>query len=173
MRDGECVLLIDELSITLGHAEWWFYLVGLVLFVFHYLSIDVNRISLHGFYRDRLSRTFLIRPRQGGIGPADDLRLSDLGGSAAPYHLLNTAVNLQGSDDPQLRDRKTGTFVLAKRYCGGHYSGYCPTKRMEEIDPALNLGTAMAISGAAAAPSMGTVKAAPLAFVLTMHAVVF
>ena len=177
---GPPVLLIDELTIvprplpgggwTWGHAEWWFYLSGLLLFAFSYFFVHLNGISIHGFYRDRLSRTFLIARGDTGIQSADEVKLSELGGegSVAPYHLVNTALNLQGSDDPQLRERKTAPFVLAKNHCGGHYGGYCPTEWMEVRDPELNLGTAMAISGAAAAPNMGAVPMRSLAFVMTM-----
>lgn len=186
VSEPELGLLIDELAIvprqltivpgrleegwTWGHAEWWFYLSGLLLFTFNYFFVNLNGISIHGFYRDRLSRTFLIFRGDTALESADEIKLSDLGGegSVAPYHLVNTALNLQGSDDPQLRERKTAPFVLAKKYCGGHHGGYCPTDRMEQLDPDLNLGTAMAISGAAAAPNMGAVTVRSLAFVMTM-----
>ena len=170
LEAGDCQLLIDELLLTRGHAEWWFYLSGLLLFLYNCLFVNLNAISMHGFYRDRLSRTFLIARGEVGLESADRVKLSELGGegSPAPYHLVNTALNLQGSDDPQLRDRKTASYVLAKRYCGGHYSGHCPTDRMEELDRGLDLGTAMAISGAAAAPNMGAITMRSLAFVLTM-----
>ena len=166
----ECAVVIDELSLLGGHTEWWFYLGGLLLFLFNYTFVSVNRISLHGFYRDRLSRTFLIVPDTTGVRPADSITLSELGDedSSAPYHLVNTALNLQGSADPQLRDRKTVPFLLAKRHCGSDHTGYCQTALMEREDPHFNLGTAMAISAAAAAPNMGTIKAGPLSFIMAL-----
>jgi len=174
----ECSVVIDELSLVMGghaevvggHAEWWFYLVGLLLFFLNSAFVSINRISIHGFYRDRLSRTFLIEPDAGDVRPQDTIKLSNLGGedSAAPYHLINTSLNLQGSDDPQLRDRKTVPFLLAKLHCGSDYTGYCPTTEMEREDPRFDLGAAMAISAAAASPNMGAVKVGPLSFVMAM-----
>ena len=40
--------------------------------------------------------------------------------------------------------------------------------RMEAIDPAFNLGTAMAISAAAASPNMGAITVRPLTFLLAL-----
>jgi hypothetical protein len=104
------------------------------------------------------------------VRSVDTLRLSELGGenSAAPYHLVNTALNLQGKRDPQLRQRKTIPFVLAKRFSGSDYTGYCETRRLEEIDTHLDLGTAMAISAAATGPTMGakTIRSRSFLFAL-------
>jgi hypothetical protein len=167
-------IFIEELSLLKGQAEWWLYLGGLLLWLYNFFFVNINRISLHPFYRDRLSRTFLISPQPSTetspLKTADDLRLSQLGGahSAAPYHLINTALNLQGSTDPQLRERKTVPFVLAQRFCGSDYTGYCPTEHIETLDPHFNLGTAMAISAAAASPNMGTVAVRPLTFIMAL-----
>ena len=168
----EGMVMVSKLSILQFKAEWWFYLGGLLLWLFNYLFLNVNRISLHPFYRDRLSRTFLIAPNPGGgsVVSTDSVRLSELGGaeSSAPYHLINTALNLQGCSDPQLRQRKTVPFLFSKRYCGSDYTGYCDSKSMEFLDSDMNLGTAMAISAAAAGPAMGTKTKRSLASIMTM-----
>lgn len=165
-------IVIEELKLLKGHAEWWFYLGGLLLWLYNSFFMNLNAISMHPFYRDRLSRTFLVAPQDEAktLAPADDLLLSRLGGpqSAAPYHLINTALNLQGSDNPQLRERKTVAFILAQRFCGSDLTGYCQTTQLEAVDPCFNLGTAMAISAAAASPNMGTVTARPLTFLLAL-----
>lgn len=169
-RRREHALLIPEFSILILRAEWIVYLGGLAIWIFNYLFGNVNRMSLHPFYRDRLSRTFLIAPNASGVESADELRLSDLceEGSTAPYHLINTALNLQGSRDPQLRQRKTVPFLLSKRFCGSDYTGYCETKRMEQLDDNLDLGTSMAVSAAAGGPMMGVKTVRSLAFILTL-----
>ncbi len=172
--DGHAHIVIEELKLLKGHAEWWLYLSGLLLWLYNSFFMNLNSISMHPFYRDRLSRTFLIAPDAdppaAKLAPADDLLLSKLGGarSAAPYHLINTALNLQGSDNLQLRERKTVPFILAQRFCGSDLTGYCQTARLEAADPRFNLGTAMAISAAAASPNMGTVTARPLTFLLAI-----
>ena len=163
--------LIPELSMLLRlRTTWNVYLAATLLWIFNYFFLNVNRTSLHPFYRDRLSRTFLIHRGDQGMEYVDKLRLSELGGegSTAPYHLVNTALNLQGSHDPQLRQRKTVPFLLAKRFCGSSYTGYCETKRMEELDRNLDLGTAMAISAAAGGPTMGVKTVHSLAFILAL-----
>jgi hypothetical protein len=164
------IIVIPELSLIRGHAEWWLYLSGLVLWLYNHLFVTVNRISMHPFYRDRLSRTFLIRPDGHQVSAADDVKLSELCGvdSRAPYHLVNTALNLQGSDDPKLRERGTVPMVLASRYSGSDYTGYCPTTDIEARDPQFNLGSAMAISAAAAAPNMGALRTGALTFVMAL-----
>jgi len=165
---------IEELKLFKGHAEWWFYLAGLLLWIYNYFFIDLNRISMHPFYRDRLSRTFLVAakgvPGAETLVAADDLPLSKLGGarSAAPYHLINTALNLQGSNNPQLRERRTVPFVMAQCFCGSDITGYCQTSQLEALDSCFNLGTAMAISAAAASPNMGAVTVRPLTSLLAL-----
>ena len=161
---------IPELSIMRFRTEWDIYLAACVLWLFNYLFVNVNRTSLHPFYRDRLSRTFLIRGGDDGLESADSLRLSQLGGehSTAPYHLINTALNLQGSRDPQLRQRKTVPFLLSKRYSGSAYTSYCQTQQMEQVDNNLDLGSAMAISAAAAGPMMGAKTVRSITFFLAM-----
>ncbi len=78
---------IPELSLLRFQTEWFVYLAGLLLWVFNFLFVNVNRTSLHPFYRDRLSRTFLISGGDNGIESADSLRLSELGmaENGAPY----------------------------------------------------------------------------------------
>ena len=81
------------------------FLSGFVfLLLFNYFFLDVNITSPHGFYRDRLSKAFLFadRPDAGGLIPNDEQKLSTLNaaGTAAPYHLINVALNLQGGQGP-------------------------------------------------------------------------
>ena len=163
-------LFIPELAITHLNAEWLVYIGALAVWLFNYLIVNVNRMSLHPFYRDRLSRTFLIHPSGTKLESADALRLSELRSehSAAPYHLVNTALNLQGTRDPQLRQRKTVPFLLSKQFCGSDYTGYCETLLMEDVDRNLNLGTAMAVSAGAAGPTMGVKTIKSLTFVMTL-----
>jgi hypothetical protein len=163
-------LFIPELSMTRLNSDWIVYLGALLLWLFNYLIVNVNRMSLHPFYRDRLSRTFLIRRSGLNVESADALCLSELRGkqSAAPYHLVNTALNLQGTRDPQLRQRKTVPFLLSKLFCGSDYTGFCDTEQLEDIDRNLNLGTAMAVSAGAAGPTMGVKTVKSFTFIMTL-----
>ena len=74
---------------------------------------------------------------------------------AAPYHLVNTVVNLPASANPDLRGRNGDFFIMSPFFCGSPICGYVATSQVEGIDPHLDLGTAMAISGAAASTNMG------------------
>lgn len=137
------------------------------------LFLDANATSIHQYYRDRLSAAYLFQVDPAGAGSvrsADRMRMTELNaaGTVAPYHLLNTTINLQGSHDVSLRGRAGDFFVISKHHVGSVSTGYCATSAMEAADPRLDLGTALAISGAAAAPNMGTATIRPLALLMTL-----
>jgi len=164
-------ILGSNLSLLDGSKDWT--LLALLLFAlgFNRFFLNINITSPHGFYRDRLSRVFLISEDQSGqIHHEDTLKLSELNqvGSCAPYHLINVALNLQGSDDPNLRGRRSDFFFFSKHYVGSDRTGYVPTPAIEAIDSHMNLGTAMAISAAAAAPNMGSEGNRSLVFLMAL-----
>lgn len=137
---------------------------------------NVNRTSMHGFYRDRLSRLFFFlvdgagavikwRSRPGSSpsptpSPSpDSLRLSNLpvNGGTAPYHLVNTALNIQkATDENRLRGRQADFFFFSPLWSGSRSTGYCKTADLEAADPTLSFASCVAISGAAASSYMGT-----------------
>jgi len=123
--------------------------------------LDQNANSLHRLYRDRLSKAFLFKPdtRKGAAGEPEDqdhLKLSELSTVAAPYHLVNAAINLQGSRYANRRGRNADYFLFSPLFVGSSATGYAATERMEAAVHELNLATAIAISGAAASANMGT-----------------
>ncbi len=145
----------------------------LVFFLMNALFINVNRNSAHGFYRDRLSAAYVIKPDPSGpdrIVANDVQKLSTLNGdgSIAPYHLINCTMNLSGSADPDMRNRFCDFFVFSKRFCGSVRTNYWKTTELERRDPHVSLATALAISAAAAAPNAGTATIAPARFILTL-----
>lgn len=159
-------------------SEKIFFVAALGIFVLTWILADINRTSFHNFYRDQLSKAYLfpIKGKKSTTQPNDEQKLydeqklSDLNGAGAksPYHLINAALNLPGSKDVNLRDRNADFFIFSKHFCGGMKTGYCNTADMEKADSHLNLGTAMAISGAAAAPNMGTTTIKPLVFIMAL-----
>ncbi len=159
-----------QLFLFTNPRDLWFAGTFLFLLAFNRLFLDINITSPHGFYRDRLSRAFLFKVRGDDTEQIDTLKLSGLNadGTAAPYHLINTALNLQGSNDPGLRGRMSDFFVFAKHHTGSEHTGYVPTIDMEKYDRHLDLATAAAISGAAAAPNMGTTTSRSLIFIMTL-----
>jgi hypothetical protein len=126
--------------------------------------LNVNSNSLHQLYRDRLGGAFLFR-RDGADGPleeADRFLLSQFVPEASPYHLINVALNVPGSRFANRRGRNADFFLFSKRFVGSELTGYVDTRLAETAMDGLNAGTAMAISGAAAAPNMGMASVRPL-----------
>jgi len=129
--------------------------------------IDPNLISLHGFYRARLVRAYMgasnLRraEQQADITDAvkgDDVRLADARTyqSGGPYHLINTTLNLSASTDLATSRRVSTNFILSPLYCGSDRTGFRRTDQY--MGGQLSVGTAVAISGAAASPEAGTLR---------------
>ena len=143
-----------------------FAIAAAALFLF-WPILSVNSNSLHQLYRDRLGQAFLIKRKTNGtikdeIDYADDFKLSKIDAQRAPYHLINTALNVPGSKFANRRGRNADFFVFSQRYIGSEATGYVETRAAEVTVDGLNIGTAMAISGAAAAPNMGMASIRPL-----------
>ena len=178
IQDGEASYQISRVGehLSLSWRDMWsasddlpIFGLGIAIFLLNGLFVNVNITSIHGFYRDRLSQAYLIKVEDGRVVSNDRQKLSELNrpGSPAPYHLINVALNLQGVSDLDLRGRKTDFFIFSKHWSGGPRTGYCRTHELEAADRHLDLGTAMAISGAAAAPNMGRTTVRELVMILT------
>ncbi len=172
----------------------WVWAVTILLLLWGYLLVDINDFSPHTYYRNRLCECYLVvrKPsrrgvvrqfarwilhgrkkdetyQQASIGTVRHLKLSEMNANhAAPYHLVNTAVNLPASREPNLRGRDCDFFVFSRDYCGGPVCGYIQTRTLEKLDPKVDLGTAMAVSGAAASSNMGVHTIRHLRFLLTL-----
>lgn len=147
--------------------RWLPWILTAILWIYGWFGVNINFASLHLYYRNRLARTYLRRMHQPQA--VDPQPLSTLNPfHKAPLHLINAAVNLPASRNPELRGRDTDFFIFAQHYCGGPSVGYWPTKEWEARDKHLDLGTAMAISGAAAAPRMGTLTSTRYTTLLAM-----
>jgi hypothetical protein len=112
-----------------------------------------------------------------------------------PYPIVNATVNLVAGEDLAWQERKATSFIFTPKYCGydvdravmqakgsdGNWpDAYAPTHSYvyERTCPETSssrrdcggptLGTAMAISGAAANPNMGKVTSAASAFLMTV-----
>ena len=160
-------------SIIDGWADVIYMALGLLVFLLNWFLLDVNISASHGFFRDRLSRAYLIRENRDeeeAILFTDEQKLSELNaeGTKAPYHLINVSLNLHGSKDPNVRGRNADVLTFSKHHTGSVRSEYCQTTTLEELNGHLNLGTALAISGAAAAPNMGLFTIKPLVFIMTL-----
>lgn len=152
--------------------------------------IDVNLFSIYHFYRQRLVRCYLGASRCKlrsphpftGFDPRDDLKLSDLCRETEgtlqcqrPYPLFNTAMNLVAGKQLAWQQRRAAAFVFTPMMSG--YSFTLPDEKgmlLSHYRPTsiymkgVWMGSAMAISGAAACPNMGYHSSPALTFLLTV-----
>jgi hypothetical protein len=130
---------------------------SLALTLLVWLCIDVNDVSLHRFYRDRLNDMFLrvgsptADSAWGKHGPEELLALKDVRSVevGAPLHLIGAAQRLYGTSATTNR-RDIYHFLFSQSYCGSDHSGMLRTDRypLKEV----TLADAVAISGAAVSP---------------------
>jgi hypothetical protein len=140
------------------------YLPAGVVLALLVLLLRPNANSLHRLYRDRLAKAFLFDPtewkaraasKDPDFKPLDTLKLSDIDTNSTPYHLVNAALNIQGSDFANRRGRNADFFMFSKLYTGSLATGYRDTSALEGVARDLDLATAMATSGAAVSANMG------------------
>ena len=68
-----------------------------------------------------------------------------------------------------MRDRHSDFFTLSGLFAGGgRNTGYCRIRSLERLGRPISLGTAMAVSAAAAAPNMGSFTVGPLVILLAL-----
>ncbi len=145
---------------------------------------DINRNSVHPFYKERLSSAFAVQRTNGGTGaeeiPFDiPIRLSEYERDR-PTLVVCAAVNTDEEGVvPSGRGCAPFTFSAARSGISSgtlfRGEGDCdyphrmlPTKQYEELaGPRLmTLPAAMAVSGAAVSPAMGRMTRAPLRLLL-------
>ena len=149
--------------------------------------LDINQFSMHMLYRNRLARCYLGASNKGprepqrftGLDPSDDFDLVELqrlfrvpGNPVGPYPILNAALNLVGGDELAWQQRKAASFVFTPTYCGYEFPelppGFVKTGQYAGSKYRPTLGTAMAISGAAASPNAGYHTSPAAAFLMTV-----
>jgi len=144
------------------------------------LTLDVNVFSFHMFYRNRLVRCYLGASNDSsgkrkphpftGFDPTDSPKMTDLA-AQRPYHIINAALNLTRASNLAWQERKAASFAIAPLFCGydlepgarsgnGRYQSTDCYLAGDDCSPGasngwIGLGTALAISGAAASPNMG------------------
>jgi len=152
--------------------------------------IDVNLFSIYHFYRQRLVRCYLGASRCKlrvphpftGFDPRDDLKLANLCSMPLgkpqcqrPYPIHNTAMNLVAGKQLAWQERRAAAFAFTPMAAGYSFnlpdekgqllSHYRPTAQYME---GVWMGSAMAISGAAASPNMGYHSSPALTFLMTV-----
>ncbi len=133
----------------------------------------INSSTHQPFYAGRLIRAYLgatngIRhgsPEKSSRTVAepmdgDDLELTDLAGSLAPFHIVNATVNLTSDPAQQLIQRDRKGLPLAVMRCGYSLDGaacrpFAATSGWTQIRGRLTLGQWLGISGAAITTGIG------------------
>ncbi len=152
--------------------------IGLILLILFGIGftmgffVNVNRFSLHATYRNRLVRAYLGAARLAqrrphpftGFDPADNLELASLQ-HPRPLHVVNMTLNLVGGDELAWQERKADSFTATRLHTGNRRLGYRPSDKYAH---GLSLGTALAISGAAASPNQGYHSSPLITFLMTL-----
>jgi len=150
------------------------------------LPIDINRTSPHIAYRNRLVRTFLgashfkrIFNPFTGFSATDNIDLREMVTKETaecfgerhethpqrPFHILGGSVNLASGERLAWQERRAVPFTFSVAHCGSASLGYRPSSLFGN---GITLGTAMAISGAAANSGMGFYTSPLKSFFLTL-----
>jgi hypothetical protein len=85
-----------------------------------------------------------------------------------PYPIINAALNIEGSQYANKRGRNADFFIFTPEYTGSEATGYVGTRLIEDEETALDLGSALAISGAAVSSNMGAATIRPLSLTLAL-----
>ena len=141
--------------------------------------VNVNRFSLHGVYRNRLIRAYLGASNSHrhpdpftGFDADDNPKLHDLWDASIdatrPLPVINAALNLLMSEEKLAwQQRKSESFSMTPFYCGNFHEGYRASTEYGGPE-GLSVGTAVAISGAAANPNMGTSSLPVISFLMAL-----
>ncbi len=171
------------------HIQWVFFGAAAIFLLVVGLFGDLTQWSLHPFYRRRLSSAFFVeragatnvnalayetlyplsdlRPDAGGALPVD----ADAHPGRIPELLLCAAANIsdEGATPP---GRNAIPFVFSARELGGPIVGAMSTNEYEDLiggrSRDITLPAAVAMSGAALAPTMGKKSIRALTFLLAM-----
>jgi hypothetical protein len=119
--------LVSYLNLVFAHITLAIAAAGLVWFGSR--NINVNRFSLHGLYRNRLTRAFLgaghTRRKPDpftGFDPCDNVRICKLAagidGRSVLFPVVNVALNLVRGDRLAWQERKAEPFVITPIGCG-------------------------------------------------------
>ena len=178
---GKYVWLL-HLPITVGSGDKAFMLPNFFVSLFWIIVlagigalmgwvVNVNKFSLHATYRERLIRSYLGASRAEerlktaniftGLDDEDNVAMSEL--LQRPFHVVNMTLNLANSKNLRWQNRKAESFTSTALHSGssnmedgiGSYRSSIEYGCNQQSGRAISLGTAAAVSGAAASPNMG------------------
>ena len=168
--------------------RWWGIGVAVVVCAGWVLVTDVNRNSLHPFYRQRLASAFAVSRTSDGARAlerpySEPSSFSSFADDAGVPELVVCATANCGSAEDVPTGRGSVPFTFSARYTGlsqyltsaGEHvlstpDGMLPTAEYERRAGRrlLTLPAAIAVSGAAVSPLMGRITRAPLRLLLAV-----
>lgn len=165
---SEAIIAKFPIAPGFNHTAWAvaFAAIGIVMGWF----ININKFSIHSSYRERLIRAYLGASNANRLETAnsftglntekDNIEMTAL--SSRPLHVVNMTLNLVKAKNLAWQNRKAESFTATKLHSGSSQMGASGNYRSSECygfnkqnRKAITLGTAAAISGAAASPNMG------------------
>ncbi|MBS3797586.1 patatin-like phospholipase family protein [Pseudoalteromonas sp. BDTF-M6] len=148
----------------------------LFLSVFLVLGCNINSVSMHGYYRDRLKDAFMpchLSKRETNDEECEQttsydkqLLLGELKATDAPFPIINCNIELLGSSRAKYKNRGGDCFTLTPLYSGSDSTGYRATK--DYMAGKLDLASACAISGAAIATNTPMTRSKQLNFIMSL-----
>jgi hypothetical protein len=171
----------DENFLAFSRAE---FIVGgaLAFLLFGWIAahyININKFSLHAMYRNRLIRAYLGASNADrskpnlftGFTETDNIQMNELNPGLKPFHVVNMTLNLVAGRRLAWQQRKAESFTVSPLHAGSSRLSYRPAGEYggkEGGKDGISLGTAIAISGAAASPNMGYHSSGVIGFILTL-----
>jgi|HubBroStandDraft_4_1064222.scaffolds.fasta_scaffold04956_2 MFS family permease len=184
-------------SVESSLTSWVYYAFAICLGASFLLALrfDLNEFSMHYLYRNRLVRCYLgasHRERVAnpftGFDGNDDIYLASLTAEHSydgPFPIFGAALNLVHGKDLAWQERKAESFIMTPLFCGFDvwFERFARPGTWDKrgLDPfgyritndyaypgGFYVGTAMAISGAAASPNMGYHSSPALGFLMTV-----
>jgi len=142
------------------------------------LLCDINLISMHGYYRNRLRDTFMptdvpktdgqgsFEIAEGGWQESQLCYLAQFTQNKGPYHIINCNVELVDSKHPKYKNRNGDNFTFTPVMSGSSATGYISTKRY--MSGKVDLASVTAISGAAVATNTSHTQGVALNFIMAL-----
>ena len=155
--------------LAVGHA--WLHSTGfaalLGLSLLLALVCNINRVSIHAYYRARLGVAFLPRLEGDSTTDPGGFRLDRIGPKlGAPLPLINATLNTTSSANTTLASRQGASFFFSPLYSGSTPTGIRNGESF--ADGHLALSNAFSISGAAVDPDMVDTRARAVSFLMAL-----
>ncbi len=133
------------------------FLVALGLIFLGFFT-NPNATSFHRYYRKQLADAFLHHAdgyKNVALKDLFNTKSTKVNDYLAPYPIINTCLNLQGTNDDKFKGAKANDyFMLSPLFCGSKLTGYVSTADTQNYKQ-MTLPAAVTISAAAVNPGMG------------------